>query len=86
MDDITRLVVTIFSRVQKVPLDRVDLDADLFSDYGVDSLRAVKLLSTLEVELEIELPDEEIQAVRTLRDVAVLARRIQAEPVTAVGG
>jgi acyl carrier protein len=42
-------------------------------------VRAVKLLSTLEVELDIEFPEEEMQDIRTLEDVRALAQRLLAE-------
>lgn len=57
----------------------MDPDADIFQEYGVNSVRAVKLLSTLEVELDIEFPEEEMQEIRTLEDVRKIAQRLLAE-------
>lgn len=67
--DLEQLIKSLFAKIQKVPLETVDMDVDIFETYGVDSLRAVKLLSNLEVELDIELPSEQTAGVRTLRDV-----------------
>lgn len=64
-----QLIKSLFAKIQKIPLEQVDMNADLFEVYGVDSLRAVKLLSTLEVEMEIELPDAQTGKLRTLNDV-----------------
>jgi acyl carrier protein len=72
--DVELLIKSLFARIQKVPLEAIDMNADLFEVYGVDSLRAVKLLSSLEVELEIELPSEQTAALRTLNDVLRCAR------------
>jgi acyl carrier protein len=60
-------------------VEQVDPKADIFEVYGVNSVRAVKLLSTLEVELDIEFPEEEMQDIRTLEDVRALAQRLLAE-------
>ena len=67
--NLEQIVKTLFAKIQKVPVDEVDVNADLFEVYGVDSLRAVKLLSSLEVELDIELPEDQVGKLRTLKDV-----------------
>jgi acyl carrier protein len=47
---------------------------DLLGALGIDSVQALELLSALEAELGVELPDWELQDVRTFDD---LARRVQ---------
>ncbi len=74
--DLEPLIKSLFAKIQKVPADSVDMNADLFEVYGVDSLRAAKLLSALEVELEIELPSEQTGSLRTLSDVMRCARGV----------
>lgn len=74
--NVEEIIKTLFSKIQKVPVDAVDMNADLFEVYGVDSLRAVKLLSALEVELDIELPEDQVSKVRTLNDVATCANGV----------
>jgi len=71
--DICETIVAIFSKIQKLPQEEIDMEADLVKHYGIDSLRAVKLLSTLEVELNIEFPEEDMKSIRTLNDVRTLA-------------
>lgn len=70
--DTRETIVAIFSKIQKLPKEEIDMDADLVEHYGIDSLRAVKLLSTLEVELDIEFPDEDMKSIKTLNDVRAL--------------
>lgn len=74
-DELTGAVKRIFSTIQKVPEDEIDLGANIFERYGVDSLRAVKLLSSLEVELDVEVPDEDVRNIKTLNDVIDVTRR-----------
>jgi acyl carrier protein len=71
--NLEQIIKTLFAKIQKVPIDEVDMAADLFEVYGVDSLRAVKLLSSLEVELDIELPEDQVGKLRTLNDVFACA-------------
>lgn len=78
MRDLLDRIVGLFASIQKIPVEQVDPKADIFETYGVNSIRAVKLLSTLEVELDIEFPEEEMREIRTLEDVRDLARRLLA--------
>ena len=48
-------------------------DDDLFDRLGIDSFQAVELISDLEDEFDVELPDYELQGVKTF---AALAQKI----------
>lgn len=48
---------------------------DLFEQLGIDSFQAVELISDLEDEFDIELPDYELQGIKTF---AALAKKIDA--------
>jgi acyl carrier protein len=43
---------------------------DLFERLGIDSFQAVELISDLEGEFDIELPDYELQGVKTFEALA----------------
>lgn len=43
---------------------------DLFDALGIDSVQALELLSQLELEFRIELPDYELAEVRSFADLA----------------
>lgn len=49
--------------------DSLKLDTDLQDDLGADSLDVVDLLMSIEDEFEIEIPDEEIENIRTVGDL-----------------
>lgn len=74
--NLEQIIKTLFAKIQKLPVEEVDINADLFEVYGVDSLRAVKLLSSLEVELDIELPEDQVGKLRTLSDVLACASSV----------
>lgn len=60
-----------------VDRDGLKPDADLFSTLGVDSYQALELLTELESHFGVEVPDYEVQGVRTFAELAaVLAARL----------
>ncbi len=51
-------------------LEKVTPDAKIVDDLGADSLDVVELLSQLEDEYGIIIPDEEVETLVTVADVA----------------
>lgn len=46
--------------------DKITAETDLQEDLGADSLDVVDLLMSIEDEFEIEIPDEEIENIKTV--------------------
>lgn len=46
--------------------DKITVDTDLQEDLGADSLDVVDLLMSIEDEFEVEVPDEEIENLKTV--------------------
>ena len=44
-------------------------DASILDDLGADSLDVVELVMALEDEFDIEVPDEDVENIRTIGDV-----------------
>ena len=53
-----------------VSVAKVTPDAKIIDDLGADSLDVVELLSRLEDEFGIMIPDEDVENLATVRDVA----------------
>ncbi|MBK7825744.1 acyl carrier protein [Nannocystis sp.] len=51
-------------------LSQLRPEDDLFERLGIDSFQAVELISDLENEFDIELPDYELQGVKTFESLA----------------
>jgi len=49
--------------------DQVTLDASFTDDLGADSLDTVELIMAFEEEFDIEIPDEEAEKIKTVKDV-----------------
>jgi acyl carrier protein len=49
--------------------DEVKLEANFVEDLGADSLDVVELVMALEEKFEIEIPDEDAEGIKTVKDV-----------------
>lgn len=49
--------------------NEVTLTAELKDDLGIDSLAVVDLATSIEEEFDIEIPDEELENIRTVGDI-----------------
>ena len=49
--------------------DQVTEDASFVDDLGADSLDTVELIMALEEEFDVEIPDEDAQKIKTVKDV-----------------
>lgn len=49
--------------------DSITTDTDLQEDLGADSIDVVDLLMSIEDEFEIEVPDEDIETIRTVGEL-----------------
>ena len=62
-----------FDKVKKILVDQLDveesaiaLDSSIIDDLGADSLDIVDMVMSLEEEFDIEIPDEEIESMKTV--------------------
>ena len=59
----------IISEKLKVDPSEVVPEASLIDDLGADSLAIVELIMTMEEEFDIEVPDEDAEKMRKVKDV-----------------
>lgn len=64
----------IVSRIIKVPGDKIDPAANIFREYGVDSLLGVEILAALDKKYDLDVPEEKIREIKTLNDITRLAK------------
>ena len=67
-DDITQRVLKTIATSKRIPPETVTIDAE-FQQLGIDSMDAVEILFALENEFDINIPDEEVRAVRNVRQM-----------------
>lgn len=59
----------IVARELMVEETEITLETDILNDLGADSLSVVDLAMALEDEFEIEMPDDELENIKTVGDI-----------------
>ncbi len=66
----------VFEKIKNILAEQLDadesamtMDTNIAKDLGADSLDVVELLMTIEDEFEVEIPDEEIENIRTIGEL-----------------
>ena len=76
MSTVNRLIELAAARF-KVEAGSIEADGDVFASLGIDSMQVLELLSELENEFDVEIPDYELRGVKTFSELAaVIDRRI----------
>ena len=65
-----------FEKVKEILCEQLDLEeeqvtmeAEIINDLGADSLDVVDMVMSLEEEFDTEIPDEEIESLKTVGDI-----------------
>ena len=66
----------VFEKVRAIVVEQLDveedivtLDSSIIDDLNADSLDIVDMVMTIEEEFDIEVPDEEIENMKTIGDI-----------------
>jgi len=66
----------VFEKIKAMLAEQLDADVDemtadtnIARDLGADSLDVVELLMSIEDEFEVEIPDEEVENIRTIGEL-----------------
>ena len=72
----TEDAIMVFEKVKDILVDQLDVDEDkvkadssITDDLGADSLDVVDLVMSLEEEFDVEVPDEEVENMKTVGDI-----------------
>jgi acyl carrier protein len=67
--ELTDQTMEIIQRITNLPMDRLERDKKLKADLDVDSLTLIELAVTIQDELEVAVPDEQLQVLETVGDI-----------------
>lgn len=70
MSDTAARLITLAAKKFKANAETLKADDDFFDALGIDSVQALELLSDLEIEFDVEVPDYELQGVKTFAALA----------------
>lgn len=66
----------IIARELMVEESDITLETDIQNDLGADSLTVVDLAMALEDEFDVELPDEDLESIRTVGDIVNYIKKL----------
>ncbi len=83
-DQVGEKVIEIIARTQRLPPGSVTLDST-FEQLKIDSLDGINVVFELEKEFEIEIPDEGVSNLKSVRDTVegvrqLIEKKDQTEP------
>lgn len=66
----------VFDKIREIIVEQLDVDEDkvtndasITDDLGADSLDVVDLVMSIEESFDIEIPDEEVENIKTVGDI-----------------
>lgn len=67
-DELTQRILRIIAETQRKDPTQVTIDST-FEELGIDSMDGVNIVFALENEFDVNVPDEEVKNIRSVRDV-----------------
>jgi acyl carrier protein len=75
IDQITGEIRGLIADILEVPAEEIGGEDSFRDDLDVDSLMALEIVAAVEKKYRIQIPEEELQSVKTLNDTVALARK-----------
>jgi acyl carrier protein len=66
--DLGQKIIQIVADTQRIPAENITLDST-FQELGIDSLDGVNIVFALENEFDINIPDDDVREIRSIRDI-----------------
>src|SRR5881394_1200306 len=83
-DDLIQRVLKAIATSKRIPLETVTIDSE-FQQLNIDSMDAVEILFALENEFDINIPDEEVRHVRSVRQMCEGVEKLVAAKAAGAG-
>lgn len=77
-EDLGAQVIRVIAQTQRIPADSIKLDST-FEELKIDSLDGINIVFALENEFGINIPDEGVQNMRSVRETVDGVRKLLAE-------
>jgi acyl carrier protein len=74
-DDLSKRVISVIAATQHIAEDKI-AEESAFQELGIDSLDGINILFALENEFNINIPDDDAQNIRTVRDAVEGVRKL----------
>lgn len=85
-DQLGARVIGVIAKTQRIPVESITLDSS-FDQLNIDSLDGINIVFALENEFNVEIPDESVQTMRSVRQATEgIANLLAAKSRTAAPG
>jgi acyl carrier protein len=78
-DQLTQEIRTLVAKVIKRPEEDIYLDANLFTELGIDSLLGVEIFAALDKKYNVNVPEEELRKIHSVNDIISLVKSLLAK-------
>jgi acyl carrier protein len=78
IDDLGAKVIHVIAETQRIPLDSISAEST-FEQLKIDSLDGINIIFALENKFDINIPDEGVQNMRSVREVVEGVRKLLEE-------
>lgn len=78
-DQLAKEIKALVSKVIKVPEEKIDVNANIFTDLGVDSLLGVEIFAALDKKYGLDVPEDKLAEINTLNDVINIVKEMLAK-------
>ena len=76
----------VFEKVREIIAEQFDVETDevtaesnIVDDFGADSLDVVDLISSVEDEFDVQIPDEKVEGIKTVGDIVAFIESASSE-------
>jgi len=83
-DELTQKVLRIVAETQRKDITLVKIDSS-FEELGIDSMDGVNIVFALENEFDVNVPDDEVKNIRSIRDMVEGIRKLVAARTAGAG-
>lgn len=74
-DQLTSRIIQVIAQTQKLPAESIRPDST-FQELGIDSLDGINIVFALESEFGINIPDDDLNSIRSIPDVIAGVRKL----------
>jgi|TARA_B100001093_G_scaffold517630_1_gene599794 acyl carrier protein len=69
-------VIRLISEELRIPKEKISLESNVFDDLNFDSLDSVQIVLELENVFDIDVTDDEIDNIKTIKDIVELVENL----------
>jgi len=71
-DNLEQELREIIAKIVEIEPERITLEANFVEDLGMDSMMALEILAAMEKKYKIQVPEEKLNQLKTLKDAIKL--------------